>query len=155
MSRPKTDQIKQELEALAEANNGILHPETVVEFARNPGTALHHRFEWDDTEAAKKFRLWQARELIRVTVTVLPNENQDEYRVFVSLKSDRYQGGGYRALVDVMSDDQMRKELLGQAYNDFKLWQKKYQQLKELAPVFDKMAEIMTLEVSEVEPLAA
>lgn len=155
MSKHKTDLIRQELEALAEANDGILRPEVVVEFAQNPNTALHNRFEWDDTEAAKKYRLWQARELIRVTVIVLPNENQDEYRVFVSLKSDRYSGGGYRALVDVMSDDQMRKQLLGQAYNDFKLWQKKYNQLKELAPVFDKMTEIMTLEVSEVEPLAA
>lgn len=152
MSKP--DLIKLELETLAEANNGLLRPETVVEFARNPNTALHSRFEWDDTEAATKYRIWQARQLIKVVVNILPNENETEYQVFVSLKSDRLNGGGYRALVDVMSNDDQRKELLTQAHNDFKLWQKKYQQLKELAPVFDKMAEVMT-EAIELEPIAA
>lgn len=154
----KTDLIKQELEALAEANNGLLHPEKVVEFAKDPATALHSRFEWDDTEAAEKYRVWQARQLIKVTVTVLPNENEDEFKViplFVSLKEDRQNGGGYRTLVDVMNDDQMRKRLLSQAYNDFKLWQKKYQQLKELAPVFDQMAEVMEQAQMEVVPIAA
>lgn len=150
MSKP--DLIKQELEALAEANNGLLHPEKVVEFAKDPTTALHSRFEWDDSEAAVKYRIWQARQLIKVTVNILPNENETEYQVFVSLKSDRLNGGGYRALVDVMSNDDQRKELLSQAHNDFKLWQKKYQQLKELAPVFEKMVEVMT---EAIEPIAA
>lgn len=140
----KQDLIKQELEALAEANNGLLKPEVVVEFAKNPDTALHNRFEWDDTEAAKQYRLWQARQLIRVIVNILPNENEIKYKMFVSLQEDRRNGGGYRTLVDVMSDEEMRKRLLAQAHEDFKLWQKKYQQLKELAPVFDKMAEVMT-----------
>lgn len=151
----KTDLIKQELEALAEANNGLLRPETVVEFASNPDTALHSRFEWDDTEAAKRYRIWQARQIIKVTVDVLPNENETVYQVFVSLKDDRRNGGGYRALVDVMSDDQMRRQLLTQAANDFKLWQKKYQQLKELAPVFDQMAEVIEKAQIEAVPVAA
>lgn len=150
----KRDLIRQELEALAEANNGILRPEAVVEFAKDPNTTLHGRFEWDDTEAARQYRIWQARQIIKVVVNVLPNEAETEYQVFVSLKEDRRNGGGYRALVDVMSDEEMRKRLLAQANEDFKLWQKKYQQLKELAPVFDKMAEIMTL-TEAAEPAAA
>lgn len=149
----KIDLIKQELEALAESSNGLLLPETVVEFAKDPTTALHNRFEWDDTEAAQKYRIWQARQLIKVTVNILPNESETEYKMFVSLKPDRYNGGGYRTLVGVMSDEAMRRQLLTQAHNDFKMWQKKYQQLKELAPVFDKMAEV--IEAIEIEPIAA
>lgn len=148
----KPDLIKQELEALTESNNGILRPEAVVEFAKDPSTALHSRFEWDDTEAAGKYRVWQARQLIKVVVNILPNESETEYQVFVSLKSDRYNGGGYRALVDVMSDDQLRKQLLTQAYADFKVWQKKYQDLKELAPVFTEMAEVMKEIEVELHP---
>jgi hypothetical protein len=140
----KSDLVKQELESLAEANNGLLLPEIVVKYAKDPNTALHSSFEWNDTEAAHAYRLWQARQIITVVLTILPREGKREYQMFVSLKSDRSNGGGYRALVDVMSNDQQRKELLAQAYNDFKLWQKKYQQLKELAPVFEQMAEIMT-----------
>jgi len=148
----KIDLIKQELEALAEANNGILRPENVVEFAKNPKTALHSRFEWNDTEAAKQYRLWQARQVIKVVVNILPNESETEYQVFVSLKEDRYNGGGYRALVDVMSDEQKRKQLLTQAHNDFKLWQMKYQQLRELVPVFERMAKV--IEEAEALPVA-
>jgi hypothetical protein len=149
----KADLIKQELEALAEANNGLLKAETVVEFAKDPTTALHARFEWDDTEAAAKYRVWQARQLIKVTVDVLPNENETVYQVFVSLKDDRRNGGGYRPMVEVMSDENMRKQLLAQAANDFRLWQRKYQQLKELAPVFAQME--LVLEQTQAEPVAA
>lgn len=150
----KSDLIKQELEALAEANNGLLKPEAVVEFAKDPNTALHSRFEWDDTEAAKAYRLYQARQIIRVSVSVLPNENETEYRVFVSLKNDRSNGGGYRPMVEVMTNDEMRRQLLSQAHNDFKMWQKKYNQLKELAPVFAQMDLIME-QTSEAVPVAA
>lgn len=149
----KLDLIKQELEALAEANNGLLKPEAVVEFAKDPGTALHSKFEWDDTEAAKAYRVWQARQIIKVMVTVLPNENETPYQVFVSLKDDRCNGGGYRPLVEVMTDETMRRQLLTQAHNDFKLWQKKYNQLKELAPVFAQMDLVMDAQ-GEAVPVA-
>lgn len=149
----KIDKIKQELEALAEANNGLLKPEAVVEFAKDPETALHSRFEWDDTEAAKAYRLWQARQIIKVMVDVLPNENESHYQVFVSLKDDRRNGGGYRPMVEVMTNDEMRRQLLTQAHNDFKLWQKKYQQIKELAPVFAQMDLVM--EQTETVTVAA
>ena len=61
-----------ELETIRRNAGGVLRPEDVVSFAADPDTELHSRFEWDDTEAAQQYRLWQARQLIRVTVTVLP-----------------------------------------------------------------------------------
>lgn len=140
--RNKEILIKQELEGLAEANGGLLMPEAVVEFAKDPNTALHSRFEWDDTEAAQKYRLWQARQIIKVMVDFTPAEKK-EYQVFVSMKTDRYNGGGYRQMVEIMSDEQSQRQLLIQAHADFRLWQRKYEQLKELAPVFAQMAEIM------------
>lgn len=146
MSKVKTsDLIKEELEALAEANNGVLKPRDVVDFARNPDTALHSRFEWDYSKAAEAYRLWQARQVIKITLTVIEREDKDEIIVptFVSMSDDRRNGGGYRLLVDVMSDDEQRQNLLRQAHRDFKSWQAKYQQLKELEPVFKQMDEVM------------
>lgn len=130
-----------ELQALY-ARHGVLRAEDVVEFARNPKTALHSAFTWDDGAAAREWRLLQARNIIRVHVTVLDGA-QEEYRVWVSLESDRKQaGGGYRALVDVMGDAKMRRQLLQQAQHDFKAWQRKYQQLRELEPVFAAMERV-------------
>ena len=53
------EMIRQELIRLAEEHNGYLSPDTVVEAAADPGSVLHDRFTWDDTEAARRFRLFR------------------------------------------------------------------------------------------------
>jgi hypothetical protein len=132
------EQIREEIERLREANDGHLHPEQVVDFARrNRRSSLHAEFEWDDTAAAHQFRLEQARQIIRLNIRIVPTENGDvTVPMYVSLVSDRKSGGGYRALEDVMSDDALREELLGQALDEFNRVRRKYQTLQELAPVF-------------------
>lgn len=60
-----------------ERDNGRLIPADIVEAARDPGSPLHSHFTWDDSEAAEKYRLMQARTLIRtvkleVTVRDVP-----------------------------------------------------------------------------------
>jgi|SRR5215472_2243064 len=66
--------IKQEL-ATIETAEGRLVPSTVVDAARAPDSPLHPLFEWDDSAAAEKYRLDQARTIIRrVTVTVTTQE---------------------------------------------------------------------------------
>lgn len=138
-----------ELELIRNKNGGILRPEDVVKFAKSPKTALHKRFTWDDGKAAHEYRLWQARELIRVSVNILPQSNKP-FRAYVSLASDRKTpGGGYRLLADVMSDEELRSKLLEQAIKDMRGFQKKYKDLKELALVFSVMDEaIDELELS-------
>jgi hypothetical protein len=44
--------------------NGYVSRERVIEDARNPTSPLHRHFTWDDTKAADKWRLIQARKLI-------------------------------------------------------------------------------------------
>jgi len=125
-----------ELEAIATRHNGLLRPRDVVEFARNPETALHARFEWEDTKAAHEYRLWQARQLITVYVTAEPRTER-QYQVFVSLPSDQQNpGGGYRRLSAVLSDAEMAEELLAQALADLQRLQRAYRELKALRAVF-------------------
>lgn len=127
-----------ELEFVRSQHDGVLRPEDVVEFARNERTALHGDFQWDDTAAAQQFRVWQARQVIRLTITVVDSPaGKHSIPMYVSLVTDRQKpGGGYRPLVDVMSSVDMRDELLRQALNELKTVKKKYQQLQELRPIF-------------------
>ena len=141
------DDIREELEAIAIKNNGVLIPAAVVEFARDETTALHSRFNWDDTEAAQKYRLWQARQVIKVSVTVIENKSLPTY---VSLKSDRETGGGYRFTADVMSEADMRRELLKEAKQRFDYWRKQYRTLNELQPVFEAMDRLNEAEQAEL-----
>lgn len=128
-------EIRKELERLAKENNGILQPPAVVEAASKKSSPLHSYFEWNDSEAAHAYRLWQARQLIAVVVSVVPNSKTEE-RVWVSLKSDQKAGGGYRTVVSVLNDDQLREQLLADALEDLRVFQTKYSKLTELAGVF-------------------
>ena len=77
-----------ELEKMAE-KIGHLTPEAVVEKARNPNTALHGMFTWDDGEAAEQYRLLQARGLIRRVVVHVTQPAQKEMvtvRAFVNVE---------------------------------------------------------------------
>lgn len=137
-----SEEIKAELAKLAEKAGGRLMPEAVVEFARNPSTALHSQFDWDDSEAASKWRLEQARGIIRVQVEVKESGKQS-VPVYVHLRSDREEDGGYRRLVDVLSDNDLREQLLTQAKQDMRTFKKKYEILEELAHVREAMEEVL------------
>jgi hypothetical protein len=124
---------KQEIESLQK--NGIVYPADIIEFAKDPETALHNRFDWDDTEAAQKWRLVQARNIIRVYVKVHKSTHITT-RAFVSLSTDRKNGGGYTAMAQVLSREDKHKQMLADALAELVIVRQKYAQLKELVDVF-------------------
>lgn len=136
MTTKEKQTVASELEAIRRKHRGVLRPRNVVDAASDPENPLHDSFEWDDGKASDQYRLWQAREMIRVCVTVLPGSD-DEINAYVSLWDDRAKpGGGYRALVDVLADKEARGRLLAQALAELKALERKYKQLHELAGVF-------------------
>lgn len=139
----KAARIRQELRQIAKRDGGRLRPAAVVDFASDPNTALHSRFEWDDTKAGRSFRLWQARHIIRVQVSVL-RDGTPPFRVFVSMQEDRQQPqGGYRLTADVLSEAGSRAELLDEAKRELAVFVQKYRILsKELAPVFAAIQQV-------------
>ena len=130
-----------ELRKIADGNNGILMPEAVIHAARPKDSPLHSQFEWNNSKAAHAHRLWQARHLIRVCVEMLPKVNVPT-EVFVSLRSDR-ENGGYRVQAEVLSDKDMRQELLSDALAELRMFSAKYQRLKELASVFRAISGVL------------
>lgn len=150
------EQIQTELDEIATSHEGILHPHDVVEFAKNPETALHSRFTWDDTKAAQEFRVWQARQVIRLYVNVI-HEDSPPMRIFVSLEEDRASGGGYRYVLDVLTDEQRRVQLVTQALKEFRFLRKKYESLKELAKIYEAIDEAENLPLLQAvnEPVEA
>lgn len=141
MARKNGSDIQKELQSIAQKHGGVVNPHAVVAFARNPKTALHSRFQWDDTRAAHLYRIEQARCLLRVFVTV-HEETKRPYKVWASLPSDRTKQGGYRMTVDIMSHAARRQELLEMALAELRVFQEKYQSLKELSAVFDAIKTI-------------
>lgn len=132
----KSEIVQEELLRIAAKNGGIVKPEVVVHEAADEDSPLHECFTWDDTEAAHQYRIWQARQLIRVVVHMIPQSTTPQ-RVFVSLSPDRNDdGGGYRVMATVLSDEDRRKQLLADALDELRVFEEKYKCLKELAHVF-------------------
>lgn len=138
MTKKDRERAYQELQDIAKRHNNLLRPRDVVDFARDENTALHGYFTWDDGEAAEKWRLFQARQVIRVSVDMITPEVPKPARVFVSLIEDRKQtDGGYRFTTDVLSDAEMRAKLLREAKAELDGFRRRYHMLAvELAPVF-------------------
>jgi hypothetical protein len=99
------------LEALRDAD-GLLHIGSILEAAADPASPLHDHFEWDDTEAAHRYRLGQARQLIRaqkISVRIGPAV----IRSVAYVPADS--SGAYRKLADIApSSDQARQVILAE-----------------------------------------
>lgn len=131
------DLIQSELEKILSSDpEGMLKAEAVVEFAKkNRDSALHSKFPWEDAEAARLKRLDIARGIIRVYRIVIDERKPELFRAYVSLTTDRQKGGGYRPAMVVLSNEEMRKQLLADAYRVMKTFMVKYGALTEIAEV--------------------
>lgn len=130
------DKIKKELARLT--RRGVIQPVDVVNAAKNPKSPLHHLFTWDDDKAAHEYRLYQARQILRTYVVIEDAAAQQTVRAFVSLRQDRkLEGGGYRHIADVLSDEQLYEQMLADSLAEMRAFQQKYARIKELRGVFD------------------
>lgn len=111
-----------------------LTPSLVLDTARDPGHVLHRHFNWDDTDAAERYRLDQARALIRsFRVVFRDDDEQHRVRSYVSVASDT--GPVYRATEDVLTDDFSRTLLMTGLKRDLAALQRKYGHLEEYAAI--------------------
>jgi len=134
------DALARELTRLANVHGGLLHPRDVVAAARDEDSPLHEQFDWDDSEAAERWRIHQARQLmVRVQVTYADKITHD---VLVSVTTDR-KSGGYRLVSAVMADDELRQQMLADAKTEMRRFSVKYKHLTELAEIFAVMDEVI------------
>jgi len=136
--------IEKELGRVKRRSGGMLTAEAIVEYAKDKSTALHSQFDWDDTEAARKWRLEQAARIIRLQVTVI-GQDQKPVRAFVSLTTDRRTGIGYREIHDVLKDPDLAAQMLEDALEDLNATRRKYGTLKQLAGVWTAVDAAATL----------
>jgi hypothetical protein len=114
----KQEMIEKELITLAK--DGRLTPEDVVKSAARKTSPLHEYFEWDEKKAAKKYRLMQARQLIRsVTIHVTRDEVEIKVPRFVRDPDMPSEMQGYYD-VKRMDDANLKRRALDRALYDGK-----------------------------------
>lgn len=113
------------LTQVAKENGGMLLVDQVIDLARDENNILHKYFTWDDSKAAEAFRKQEARTLIQRCKIRLVEQEPVEVRAFVSLPTDRENGGGYRLTTRVMGDEGLKDELLRDIKLTIQRWNKK------------------------------
>lgn len=129
--------------------DGKLTPAAVVDEARPEDSVLHPDFEWDDAQAAEKYRQQQARQMIGA-VCIMQEESKTPVRAFVSVSvsvrapapQDQKAGRQYLPLPVVLEDPSMRGQMLAAALREAQTFAQKYQTLATLKPVFDAIEQV-------------
>ncbi len=111
-------------------------PQQIVDLARNERTELHKCFEWDDSIAAEKYRLQQARNVIHFLVIREEEVPKDRPEIRFFYKTDNNEG--YKSTTFIIRHDDEYKNLLAKAWAELKAFKKKYACLKDdLGDIFD------------------
>ena len=109
--------VADELRALSD-NQGLIHAPRVVEWAQlNPDSALYREFNWNVEKAAYDHWVWRARQLIALHIVSETGERRT-----ISLAIDRKQGGGYRDLGEVITNEELRRAAVTQALAELQRW---------------------------------
>jgi hypothetical protein len=113
------------------AKRGTLTPEVVVEEAADPEHPLHHRFTWDDTEAARKWRLHEAGNLLRVKYKADVGNRRADLRAFwVRRGEDGSPTSTYEPIEEIILDPIQRELMLKQMRRDWTTFKKRYQHME-------------------------
>lgn len=116
--KANAQEVGEELEAL----QGSLTPERIVDEARNDSLELHKCFEWDDEEAAEKYRITQARDVLRfisVVTTVKAEGKESEtvvVRAYENVKT-KDNDREYVELFSALNDIEYRNQIFGRLKN--------------------------------------
>ncbi len=138
---------------------GVVSTEALVSESVDAEAPLHRYFDWDDTEAARQWRLAQAQGLIRNLVVVYRQEDGEPaapIRYVVKLLPSATDDPGdevraaqtaphaYLPIRTVMSDTELRERYVAQAFKELCAWRDRYADIEAFARLFrtiDKLRE--------------
>lgn len=111
----------------------------ILDKARDEQTELHKCFDWDDAEAAEKWRLQQARHIVcNLVIKEKSDTPRPKVRVFFKTDAD----SGYKPTVMIMQDTDEYRKLLDRALAELNSFRAKYKTLVELDGVFDAIDKV-------------
>jgi len=129
--------LRSELMAIRE-EYGSLTPHNVVQAATDPDHPLHTEFEWDNTIAGHKYRLDQARRLIRVVREpyVDSRGHLGDIRVFHSIS--RSTGIVYDPVEEIIQDDIATQVLLRSMEREWRQLKTRYDRFEEFRAMIQR-----------------
>lgn len=116
----------------------------VLEDAKDENSPIHEMFKWDDKEAAEKFRVLQASQLLSslvIKVEIIRGNKTEEIEmpVRVVLKHGYKSGGQHEHIKDILNDRERRGMMIEMAADELINIQRRFSYLKEFTRVFQEV----------------
>ena len=121
LSKEQAQRYGPSIQAIADSNDGEVTALQVLEDASGKRSPLHDFFQWDDTEAARQYRLTQARLMIRSVDIVYVDSRGNESKQAKAFPSVAYQDDRteenrvrhhYLTAQRVFDDEDTRQEII-------------------------------------------
>lgn len=113
--------------------DGIFNAKQVLQLARPRTSDIHRFFNWNDTEAAEKYRLIQARTIIRCLVIDVSGNDVRKYISPVAIE-----GLSRKAYVEIekaRASKEIWEQVLVNAMQDAIRWRERYSRLKKISTI--------------------
>lgn len=135
--------------------HGFLTPAVVVDEAANPKHPLHDRFEWDDQEAAREYRLVQAGALIRSVKLRIVEPEVSEIRAFVNVPAQTPGEQGHYVPESVVRADPAMQAIVLQTMNrEWRSMQRRYQSHRQFWDLVNQTLEAQRVAAAALEAAA-
>jgi hypothetical protein len=131
----RAEVVARSLDRIRRDSGGAVNPAAVVDAARDEGHPLHAAFVWDDTVAAERYRLAQARELIHSVRVVLAGGGEPQL-AYVSVTVRGTDARGYVPARVALTEADYHAQSLREALAALEGFRRRYAHLTELAEVF-------------------
>lgn len=117
---------------------GQVTPPLIVKNSRNKNAKLHNYFIWNNAICGERYRESQAAHLLRCLIVVTEREGREplEVRLYHDLDGAPKHPGEYCIITDILSDEEKRKQLLQQAYDELQDWRMRWRDLQEFTDFF-------------------
>lgn len=99
------------IDYLMHQNNNKIKPDTIVQDAKSVKSPIHNFFEWNNTIAAKKYRLEQAKNMIaNIVIVEIIDNKQQEVRSYpnIIINNSKY----YIPMEIAIKNKEYRKQLI-------------------------------------------
>ena len=126
-SAANAEKCYQEIQTIGES----VTAQQILDYARNPETELHKCFEWNDSIAAEKFRLQQARTVVCNLVIVEDKSKPEPQKIRVMQFTEE----SYKPVQLIVRNKTEYESLLERARAELRAFKKRYHTLVELEEI--------------------
>jgi len=133
-----------------EQNKGLT-AKAIISEAEKKSSPLHDLFEWDDTEAAKLYRLQQARILVNEVKVII---DEKEYYAFENISvavcynnndknsSETTSERIYKPIIEILSNQEMKDQVIASALRQHRYWEEQNSKYVELMPIIKTASKV-------------